>query len=411
MIAALALTAVVAGTPPVSPHPAPGTPSLLTNPGREATQAITQTARCGDTFYAAGQFAHLHGGYARNGAFSFSATAPYKVTGWVPSVARNQNAIAVSPDCGTVYIGGPNGIAAVSASTGKRVPGFDGGSQDIDTLQYWNGHLIAGGHFHGAIESLSPRTGRGDGFMGGLHISGHDPNGDVPTKVGNMQVSGRILLAEGSFASVAGKTRHQMFMLNLTPPHGGPAQLTSWYAPLLNGGCVSTESWYVRSAVLSPDRTRVYLATTGDHPKAGNSYPHKGLCDAYASFPSGWHGTNRPHWLRYFGCDSAYSVGVSGGGIGYVYVGGHFQDLNNPRGCNHPGPGAYPDPGFAGLHGSDGSALAVNGHAEYSSYTADWDYMLTTPQGLLIAGTNRYDQDGEVDGADGHSGLALLPPG
>src|SRR5215472_14328320 len=66
----------------VSPHPAKGTPQLAPN-GR--TEQVRQLVKCGGTMYAAGAFTAIRWGgktYSRHNVFSFSATAPYRVTPW-----------------------------------------------------------------------------------------------------------------------------------------------------------------------------------------------------------------------------------------------------------------------------------------------------------------------------------------
>src|SRR5580704_15697840 len=95
-----------AATGPVSSTPAAGTPQLA-NTG--ATEQVRQLAQCGGTMYAVGTFSSIQRystTYARNNAFSFSATSPFKVTTWNPNVNGIVNSIAFSPDCSMAYLGG-----------------------------------------------------------------------------------------------------------------------------------------------------------------------------------------------------------------------------------------------------------------------------------------------------------------
>ena len=97
----LGIPAAQAGTggehPPagvVSATPAAGTPQLAST---GTTQQIRQLVQCGGTMYAVGSFTQIKKGattYARNNAFSFSATAPFTVTSWNPNVNGIVNSIA-----------------------------------------------------------------------------------------------------------------------------------------------------------------------------------------------------------------------------------------------------------------------------------------------------------------------------
>jgi hypothetical protein len=417
MIAALALAAAIAGTPPVSPQAADGTPTLPGGHRGQASAAIEQVLRCGGTMYAAGNFRTIEQGghsYARDNAFSFSASSPYHITSWKPAVHGGLGAVALSPGCATAYLGGSDGVEAVSTSTGRPVRGFHASVPGtVDALSYWRGHLLAGGQFAGALRSLNPATGDNDGFTYGSDIRGSEPPGHLPTKIWRWELSpgGQRLLIEGDFTSAYGHRRQQIMMLNLTPPHGRTAQLTPWYNNAFNGQCVRSESFWLRDAAWSPDGTRIYIATTGNHPFSGETYPHTGLCDAYAAYSSQWTGNAPQLWRYYFGCDSAYSVGVSGTGVGFAYFAGHFRWLHNAYGCNHGGLGSIPDNSLAGVHGRNGQPLMTNGHASYSAYSANWDYMRTTKDGLWMVGTNRYSNRDDRCGSrqQPHVGLCFLP--
>ena len=95
-----------AATGPVSSTPASDTPQLATT---GTTEQVRQLAQCGSTMYAVGTFTEIKRistTYARNNAFSFAATSPFKVTSWNPNVNGIVNSIAFSPDCSEAYLGG-----------------------------------------------------------------------------------------------------------------------------------------------------------------------------------------------------------------------------------------------------------------------------------------------------------------
>jgi hypothetical protein len=400
-----ALTALTAAAS-VSPVPAPGTPSLVPHSGPQ-TAVIRQLVECDGTMYAAGLFNTIssHGkAYSRHGAFSFSARSPYQMTSWNPDVQGEVNSIALADHCSRAWLGGTMGLIEVSTSTGRRVAGFRPDiSDEVDTVIDWHGHLLTGGDFPGYYFSLNPATGRHDGFLAGLDIHGSEPPGGYPTRVHNQQLSpsGRRMLVEGNFTRVAGHARRQIFMLNLD---ARPARLTAWYSSEFNGQCIRHESFYIRSAAWSPDGSRVYIASTGEHALNWDRHsPQIGLCDVVAAFPSTWKPVDNI-WRNFTGCDSLYSVAATASA---VFAGGHQRWIDNRDGCNGPGPGAIPDPGLEGLTTAGAPELSA-GRARYTMSKANADDMLITGAGLWIASTNRFNSD-TCGPAVGHSGICLLP--
>ena len=136
----------------------------------------------------------------------------------------------------------------------------------VDTLAAARGHLLVGGTFTtvngdrtARMASLSPSTGRGDGFLN-LSIAG--------SQVYNQQVShgGTLDLVEGVFSSAGGLSRHQIFMLNVG---GSRASVTGWTSPDFGVAC--TESFWARAAAWSPDDSTVYA---GHHrlPRRGQQW-------------------------------------------------------------------------------------------------------------------------------------------
>jgi hypothetical protein len=429
----------------VSPRPAAGTPELVPAP-KNGKDQIRQMVQCGDTMYAVGSFSSVvQGGSTipRTNVFSFSATAPYTITSWAPAVNGIVNSIAFNgTNCADAYIGGDfssiNGtavtdIAEIDTTAGDVVPGFGtstAGGQ-VETLLAVDNHLLVGGHFtwiNGShadpyFASVSPLTGKDDGFVH-LQISGYYNycgNGSCTSgkssSVYNQQLShgGTLDLVEGDFTSVGGLARQQIFMLNLAT---SPATVTGWTSPEWDGSdgnlpdgypyqCAPIEAFYIRSAAWSPDDQTVYIATNGYHPwnLPTGSYPRSGLCDAAAAFPATQ--TSVTHlWVNYTGCDSYYSVAADDSA---VYVAGHQRWSENPKGCNHAGPGAIPDPGLQGLDPATGALeLRPDNSPVYSMSRANADNMLITGAGLWISSSNRYGSQycGKV--AD-HSGICLLP--
>lgn len=411
----------------VSPIPAPGTPQLA--PAGSAEQ-IRQIVECGGTMYAVGTFSAIEWGgntYSRHNVFSFSATAPYPITSWNPDANGEVNSIALTPDCNYAWLGGGftnvagtavGNIAKLSTSTGAVVMGWaHSASKLVDTVVYTpNGHVLVGGEFtsingsgRSFYASLNPSTGRDDGYLN-LNISGHyvyphaAPN---PTQAYNQQLSpdGRHVLVEGVFTSVQGRSRQQIFMLNLGAGHG---TVSAWNSSEFRQHCAGDHPFYIKSAAWSPSQSTVYIATTGEHLfNWSGSFPLTGLCDVAAAFPAAQAGGLHPKWVNYTGCDSLYSAAADGG---TVYVAGHERWADNPQGCNKAGPGAIPAPGMAGF--SPGGSLLTNAGGTAGRYSRargfGADDMLRTAAGLWIASDNFA---GSVTCGDvtGHAGICFLP--
>jgi hypothetical protein len=412
-----------AATGPVSATPVSGTPQLAVT---STLQQVRKLAQCGNTMYAVGTFTTITWNgttYTRNNVFSFSATKPYTVTSWDPNVDGIVNGITLSPDCSTAYLGGKFGtvggataknIAAVSTSTGALVTGFghSAGGQ-VETLQYYNGHLLAGGYYTSInnntsdpyMTSLNPSTGKDDGFVK-LNISGNyqfPGVGSNPTRVYNQQLSnsGTLDLVEGDFTSVGGQARQQMFMLDLS---GATATVTGWTSPELNTNCNYNEPFYAQAAAWSPDDSTIYVATTGYKPAGSpaGSAPRTGPCDAAIAYPSTQTSVTNT-WINYTGCDSIYSTAAD---ASTAYFGGHERWSENPNGCDGQGPGAIVAPGMEGLDPATG-LLTFNPTRDRGQGADD---MLVTSAGLWIASDND-NGSAQCGGVGGHAGICLLPYG
>jgi hypothetical protein len=426
-------------TGPVSPFPAKGTPALLKH--TSPFDNIRQLVQCGGKIYAVGKFKQItwHGTtYGRNNMFSFNAAAPYAVTSWNPGANGEVDSIALNSGCSHAYIGGnftgaghgsADHIANIRVPNGTLVKDWAHHiNKRVNTVAMTrNGHLLVGGLFTSVdgdtadpyFASLSPSTGKDDGFLG-LHISGHyhycDRNGrcaaHFPTQVFNQQIShgGTLDLAEGVFTSVGGQARQQIFMLNLA---GGKASVTGWTSPEWDGSqghhypyqCFYKLPFYIRTAAWSPGDKTVYIATTGKSPARWNGkFPLTGLCDATAAFPA----TQKPvlhTWVSYTGCDSLFSVAAD---YAAEYVAGHPRWMNNQNACNAAGPGAIPSFGLQGRKPANGAPLLKNGKGRYSMSRANADDMLLTGAGLWIASSNRFGLD-QCGHETGHAGICLLP--
>jgi hypothetical protein len=410
-----------AATGPPSTTPAFNTPQLAST---GTTEQLRQIAQCGNTMYAVGTFTALTQGgttFPRNNVFSFSASKPYTMSSWNPNVNGIVNGITFSPDCSTAYIGGKfttvggvaaKNLAAVSTSSGALITAFGhSASGQVETLQYYNGHILTGGYFTSLnnssadayMASLNPTTGKNDGFIH-LGISGNYQFPGVssnPTRVYNQQLShgGTLDMVEGDFTSVGGQARQQMFMLNLS---GSTATVTGWTSPELNTNCNFNESFYAQSAAWSTNDSTIYVATTGYKPNGtpAGSFPRSGPCDAAIAYPATQ--TSVTHtWINYPGCDSLFAAAADST---TAYFAGHERWASNPNGCDAAGPGAIAAPGIEGLNPATG-VLTYN---PTRGRGLGADDMLVTSAGLWIASDN-FDNTNMCGGLNNRAGLCLLP--
>jgi hypothetical protein len=420
----------------VSAQPASGTPELAQD--GDTPERVRQIVQCGATMFAVGSFTKIEWSgrvYDRSNIFSFSARAPFTVSGWNPDVNGAVNSIAFDGSrCVHAYIGGKftvvhgtpaRDVAEISTSTGAVVTAFaHHANGQVETLISASGHIIAGGYYTSISDStadpymtsLNPVTGQDDGYLH-LHIAGsyQFPGASAnATRVYNQQLShsGTLDLVEGDFTSVGGLARQQVFMLKLGSE---AATVTGWTSAAFDQHCVDSHPFYIQAGAWSPDDSTVYLAATGFHPAdQPPSGPRSGLCDSAAAYPA-THAPVNPTWINYTGCWSLYTTAADSAA---VYIGGHEEYANNPDGCKTAGPGAVPDPGLGGLSRATGHVLLdARGTAGLYSRSrgSGADDMLLTRRGLWVASDNGVYADGTFHLSDtcgrahGHAGICFLP--
>jgi hypothetical protein len=410
--------AVAAPAGPVSTTAASWTPQLATSGTDGSVEQVRQLVQCGSTMYAVGRFTRVRKTttiVTRNNAFSFSATNGV-ISAWHPDVNGQVDTIAFAGgDCSKAYLGGT--FSSVHGTTVKniaKVNTTDTGSVDtgffnsaggrVAHMEVLQGHLLVGGNFPGYLKSVSPLTGRSDGY-GTPIISGNYQFPGVKsntTRIYNMTPSpdGKAVLMTGVFSSVGGLPRKQIFRLNLT---AGAATVSAWYSPQFDGNCATVEPFYLQDAAWSPDMSKIYVATTGYKPydKPAGSFPRSGLCDATAAYSATEAGGLGSLWINYTGCDSLYTVAAD---TNTVYIGGHQRWVSNPVGCDFKGPGAISAPGMAGLSPTNGSLVwnPTRGRGLGA------DDMVVTAAGLWIASDNQANT-AMCAGQSGHSGICFMP--
>jgi hypothetical protein len=198
------------------------------------------------------------------------------------------------------------------------------------------------------------------------------------------------LLALGSFTSVSGHARRQIFMVDLGRRS---ATLDGWNPPQFSLSCEPQTAQYVRAAAWGPADGRIAVANTG---RIGKSP----LCDAVALYRAGA-SAKAPLWINRTGCDSLYSVIMT---KDTVYVGGHERWLDNRVACDWAGPGAVSRPGIGAVSQATGLATAWNPTRDRGVGADD---MLLTKAGLWVASDNLHDST--LCAGAYHPGLCFFP--
>ena len=305
-----------------------------------ANAYVRKLAQCGGTLYAVGTFTQVGkpgvaNAPARNNAFSFNATTG-AISAWNPNVNGTVQGIALSADCSTAYLAGSftsvhgtavKNLAKVNTTTGVVDTNFKPAPNgDVNGVVLTGGHLIAGGTFttigtasHAQLASLSPTTGKDDGYVN-LNITGTVTG--AGRKVWRLTLSHNAskLLVLGSFLSVSGNARSQIFMADLGATS---ATLNAWNSPEFLKPCMPYLAYYLQAATFLLNDDYVYTATTG-------RYGASALCDAVAKFPVTADSNLSPLWTNLTGCDSLFAVAVDSKN---VYAGGHQRWMNNSGAC------------------------------------------------------------------------------
>jgi len=393
------------------------TPQLGTSGNDGSIEQVRQIVQCGGTMYAVGRFSQVKNGgssalIARNNAFSFSATAPYRVTGWNPNVNGQVETVECGPS-GSILLGGQftraggatvSNLAKVNGTTGAAMAFATGPSAIVHHLEVVLGHLLVGGSFPGYLRSVSPTTGQPDGYgmptiAGTYQFPGAAQN---RTQIYNMSVRSDQLavLMTGVFTSVNGQRHEQIFRLNMTR---GAATPSAWEPTELRTHCATVQPFYAQDAAYSPDGRTIFTATTGFKPfDRPTNVPRSGPCDAVIA----WQALNQApfaghNWINYSGCDSFYSVATDSA---TVFAGGHQRWANNPNGCDHAGPGAVAHPGLGEFSPTTG-ALQAGPNRGRGLGAKD---LLRTSAGLWVASDNQANTD-QCAGQSGHMGICFLP--
>ncbi len=375
-VVALLVTAasVVGGTPAqavnypqttvVSAQPAAKTPYVLDG-------SVLSIAPVGQKVFVAGSFTTVKnfGNAPRqtiNNLFAYDKTTGLIDTSWQPQVDGQVNAIAPTADGSAIFLAGRfktvNGVASanlakVDASTGALittfVPAVNGWVEDMKVS---GNSVFIGGYFTKIRNIVATSLGKLDGTTGKADTTFNLPV-TMPIKasarVNAMDISadGSRLVITGNFQQVAGQTRTQVAVIDLTT---SPASLSSWRTDRFGAtDCSSSFDTYTRDVDISPDGSYFVVVATGAW-KGTNT-----LCDTASRWDLRASGPGlQPTWVDFTGGDTLSAVAVTDA---TVYVGGHQRWLNN---ANIPkeskGPDGVDRPGLGALDPQNGVPLTWN---------------------------------------------------
>ena len=151
------------------------------------------------------------------------------------------------------------------------------------------------------------------------------------------------MITIGNFTSVAGQSRIQIALIDLTT---APATVAPWATTGYSGACAGVFDSYMRDVEFSPDGSYFVVGDTG----AG--YFPSTLCDTVMRWETNAVGLDQqPTWVDYSGGDTMTAVAVTGGA---VYAGGHFRWMNNDAVGDVAAGGAVSRDGLAALDPENG---------------------------------------------------------
>ena len=381
-----------------------------------------------DTIFAGGLFRRVSSGNGTSSDRSqhflaFSATTGqlkskmgigYKdpvFKGQVRAITTIGDAVFVGGDFTTVNGLARRSLVKINARTGKVEArfnaGFAGGT--VWDLEIWRGRdgktpmLIVAGSMGRKLMALDLRTGAELDYFR-LGISNAIPNAWGGVAVYNIAINpaGTKIVATGNFQTVADKRRTRLFVAELTCP---TATLDRWYYPGFAKPCgsrVARRIAYLQGVDFAPDgRYFVVTATGGVVAERSDIWPsgsarYHTVCDAAALFNLS--SDREPVWVNYTGGDSVWSTAVTGAA---VYVQGHFEWLDNPKGRrSRDGGGAARRLGIGAINPVTGKALAWN---PAKPAVLGGRAFLATPDGLWVG------SDSAMFASEARRGIAFVP--
>jgi hypothetical protein len=329
-----------------------------------------------NTVYVGGAFSKVNGSAHRgvvqlhvNPGVTTGPNADGKIaTGFRGQAAGTVRGVALSPDGGSLYIGG-------------QFSSVDGAQN------FKNGRAVRG------VARLNAKTGALDTSFA---FTLGDPPAGLSARAETIALSpnGGLLAVASTALQVDGKPRPRLALISTGGKLGGAAKVTDFTAPILSDNCLKQHD-YVRGLAFAPTGSFLAIADTGNSGDGSHAFS---ACDAVARFDvtaantttTGASVNVSPAWLNYSGRDSFYAVAIAGN---VVYAGGHNRWANNACGVDHV---------------CEPNAVLVNGLSALDAHTGlalPWWHPQTT-RGAGVMYLNTFGA-GTYLGKGGQPGLAL----
>jgi PKD repeat protein len=398
-LALVASTPATAATPSAAlptENPANWTPNVLDGEVQSIWQVGNRVIIGGNFTQVANSTSNGGAVYPRRYLAAFDATTGVVDTNFAPVLDGLVNVVLSTGDGTSVYVGGDfntvNGtnrrkLARINLANGALVTSFNmqGANGLVRDLKLVGGNLYVSGLFttmgglpRTFIGSVDPTTGRVNAKLN-LALSGLK-NGGVG-KVIKMDATpaGDKLLIIGNFTTIAGQSRVQVAMLDLTTT---PVTLSPWSTTFYTSNCSNSFDSYLRDVDIAPDGSYAVIVTTGAYGGATSA------CDSIARFETTSVGGLTPTWTSLTGGDTSYSAEIHNG---VVYVGGHMRWVNNPYSADRHGAGGVARTGMGALDPQTG--IPFNWNPTRTRGVGLYDYHVTD-QGLWAGSdTDRWNNE------------------
>ncbi len=391
---------------------------------------VSSVARAGNTVFIAGTFTQLRDAgdttvVTQPHLAAYDATTGALLTGFDPVIDKEVQALAVSTDGGTLYVGGQfsnidgqkrRKLAALDAATGELDPDFVFNTNSrVTALAVGGDHLYVGGKFtviggqsHTRLAAIDLTAGTVDPNFNIDIEQGTGYNGGSAIKALEVSPDGSTLLSVHNDRLVGGQVRTGVALIDISGP---VAAVKPWYTDLYDlNRCNGADNTLVRDGTFSPDGSYLVIVSSGD------DYPP--ACNTAVAFPVVGTGRVDPLWVsRHF--DTVAAVAITWNA---VYVGGHFFYEEAP-GSDEPWPGvgqkfADGDARQLGdqvvLHRRLGALNPEDGKAlDWSPHTnGDRGILaLDAVGGELLMGHDGDEITGQTLGRHGSFALPPMPPG
>ena len=361
----------------------------------------------------------------RNYLFAFDRSTGRVVTDFAPALNGVVETITAAPDGTSIIVGGrfttvqgtTQRSLAMLTPTGARVPTFTARTNGkVTKVLVRGGRLLAGGKFttangvaRGHLAAFNASTGALDtAFTIGVAEGRIKSTTGVVTAPAVVEMdadaSGSRLVVLGNFRLVAGQSRMQVAMIDLTTN-----SLSPWSTTRFPNGPAGTSTAYqcgqsfdtpMRDVEFSADGGYFVLVTTGGAPDRNAT----SLCDTASRWETTTTAGARETWKNCTGGDTLYSVAVTtqpGGTGGAVYVGGHNRWLDNCGGRDNAQPGSFAAQGVGAIDANTG--LAIRTWNPRRTLGVGAEELVANAEGLYIG------SDTQSLGGEYHARIGLFP--